>query len=251
MIYRGFMATGLFETLVAGHTLDGTPFWLLLIGLMLFCIAFSYLLGSLNFAIIISKAKYGDDIRKHGSGNGGMTNMLRTYGKGTAGLTLLGDALKAAVSVTVGCALLGVFFGGYLCGFFCMLGHMFPIYYRFKGGKGVVTVATTVLLLNPLVFAILFLVFVIVVASTKYVSLGSVMSVVLYPVILNRFDDIMLEYYISLGIVPGTDTLFAVLTAVLVVFMHRENIKRLFAGKESKISLGKKTDKSQGGDEKK
>lgn len=240
MIYRGFMATGLFETVVRKNGLDGNVFSLLLVGLTLITIAVSYLLGSLNFAIIISKIKYGDDIRSHGSGNGGMTNMLRTYGKKTAGLTLLGDALKAAVSVTIGCALLGMFYGGYLAGFFCMLGHMFPVYYKFKGGKGVVTVAAMALMLNPLVFAILIVVFIIIVAFTKYVSLGSIISILLYPVILNRFDDILMPYYLSQNLVPGADTIFAILVAVCVVFMHRSNIKRLMEGKESKISLGKK-----------
>lgn len=240
MIYKGFMATGLFETLVLNYSLDGTPFAMLLAGLTLFTIALSYLLGSLNFAVIISKIGYGEDIREHGSGNGGMTNMLRTYGKGAAGLTLLGDAMKTAISVTVGCALLGMFYGGYLAGFFCMMGHMFPIYYRFKGGKGVVTVATMALLLNPLVFAVLLLVFIIIVAFTKYVSLGSVMSVMLYPVFLNRLDAILMPYYLANNVVPGTDTIFAVLIALCVVFMHRANIKRLLSGTESKISFGKK-----------
>lgn len=239
MIYRGFMARGLFKTLVGEYKLDGAPFYLLFIGLMLACIVIPYLLGSMNFGIIISKIKYGDDIRKHGSGNGGTTNMLRTYGKGMAALTLVCDMLKCVVSVTLGCALMGLMFGGYLAGLFCILGHMFPIYYRFKGGKGVACLAAMILMLNPVVFAILFVMFVIIVAFSKYVSLGSVMCALIYPVLLNRMDLILADYLAANDLFTGTDTLIAVLVAVLVVFMHRENIKRLLAGTESKISLGK------------
>ncbi|MBE6538121.1 MAG: glycerol-3-phosphate 1-O-acyltransferase PlsY [Ruminococcaceae bacterium] len=237
MIFNGFMARGLYQTLVGEGS---SP--VLFILFILACIAVPYLLGSLNFAVIISKVKYHDDIRKHGSGNGGMTNMLRTYGKGAAICTLLGDMLKAVASVTVGCALLGLTLGGYMAGFFCMLGHMFPVYYHFKGGKGVAVTAAMALMLNPVVFGILLLVFVIVVGGTKYVSLGSVMCVLIYPVILHRIDKITTPWFIANGTMWGFDVLFAFLVAVMVVFMHRSNIKRLMSGTESKISLGKKKD---------
>jgi glycerol-3-phosphate acyltransferase PlsY len=114
----------------------------------------------MNFALVISKLKYGDDIRKYGSGNAGMTNMMRTYGKAAAGLTLLGDALKAVVSAVIGYISLGEY-GAYIAGLFCILGHMFPIYYKFKGGKGVVTVAISILMCDPLVFLILFILFIL------------------------------------------------------------------------------------------
>ena len=127
---------------------------------VLVCLAFvaiilcAYLLGSVNFAIIISGKKYKDDIRSHGSKNAGMTNMMRTYGKGAAALTLGGDALKAVISCIIGYLVMGQF-GAYAAGLFCMLGHVFPLYYGFKGGKGVVTAAATVLMTDPIVFLIL------------------------------------------------------------------------------------------------
>ena len=195
------------------------------------CIAVPYLLGSLNFAIIISKTRYGADIRTFGSGNAGATNMMRTFGKSAAGLTFLGDALKAFVSGLVGYALLGQY-GAYIAGLFCILGHMFPIYYKFKGGKGVVTAAISILMCNPIVFVILFVLFVIIVACTKYISLGSVMCMLLYPVILDRIE----KWFNG---ATGAYVIIAMLIAALVIFMHRENIKRLWQGKENKFSFKK------------
>ena len=195
------------------------------------CIVVPYLLGSLNFAIIISKTRYKADIRTFGSGNAGATNMMRTFGKSAAGLTFLGDALKAFVSGLLGYALLGQY-GAYIAGLFCILGHMFPIYYRFKGGKGVVTSAISILMCNPFVFLILFVLFVIIVACTRYISLGSVMCMLLYPVILDRIEKWM-------NGATGAYVIIAMLMAVLVIFMHRENIKRLWQGKENKFSFKK------------
>ena len=128
----------------------------------------AYLLGSLNSAIIISKSKYKQDIRSFGSGNAGLTNMLRVYGKDGALLTLAGDIAKQLLSVLVGAFLLGRY-GAYLAGLFCMIGHIFPIYYRFKGGKGVLTAATMILLIDPLVFIVLFIIFALTLAITRYV----------------------------------------------------------------------------------
>ena len=190
----------------------------------------SYLLGSLNFAIIISGKQYKQDIRSFGSKNAGMTNIMRTYGKKAAGLTLLGDALKSMVSCLIGYAIIGQL-GAYLAGFFCILGHIFPIYYRFKGGKGVVTTAVAILMCHPLAFLILLVIFLIIVLCTKYISLGSIMCVLLYPVILSWFPS------------GRTFAVFAVLTAVIVVFKHWENIKRLRAGTESKFSFKKSVKK--------
>ena len=99
---------------------------------LLLCIAIPYLLGSVNFALVISKVFYRDDIRKYGSGNAGMTNMLRTYGKLAAAGTLICDMLKASVSVWFGMLVFG-YIGGYAAGFFCVLGHIFPIFFKFKG----------------------------------------------------------------------------------------------------------------------
>ena len=160
-----------------GH--EGGAASVVLILLMLFCIAVPYLLGSVNFALVISKVFYHDDIRKYGSGNAGMTNMLRTYGKSAAAATLLCDMLKSVVSVLFGSFLLGTAFGGYLAGMFCVIGHIFPIFFKFKGGKGVATVAAMILTLDPLCFLILAVIFLLLVAATRYVSLGSVICMML------------------------------------------------------------------------
>ncbi len=192
----------------------------------------AYLLGSLNFAIIISGRKYKEDIRTHGSKNAGMTNMMRTYGKSAAAWTLLGDALKAVVSCLIGYAVFGER-GAYVAGLFCMMGHMFPLYYGFRGGKGVVTVAATILMCNPFVFLILFVLFVVLVLCTKFISLGSVMCMLLFPLVLDR---------ISTFFQGGTDFIeivVAILMTVLVVFKHKENISRLLKGQESKFSFKK------------
>ena len=153
---------------------------------VLVAIAVPYLLGSLNFGIIFSKLFYHDDIRNYGSGNAGSTNMLRTYGKGMAALTLAGDMIKGALALLVGALLLnpmaGTTIGGIyvtntpidgiaIAALFVILGHIFPCFYRFKGGKGVATFGMVILVTRPLIFAILFALFLIIVIGTRFVSL--------------------------------------------------------------------------------
>ncbi|MBR0454787.1 MAG: glycerol-3-phosphate 1-O-acyltransferase PlsY [Clostridia bacterium] len=220
--------------IVGDYFLNGTNETL---GLVLFIISVAvviiaaYLLGSINFAIIISGKKSKQDIRDHGSKNAGMTNMMRTYGKKAAGLTLLGDALKAVAACLVGYVLIGSL-GAYIAGLFCILGHIFPIFYKFKGGKGVVTTAVAILMCNPLVFVVLFLLFVIIVLFTRYISLGSVVCVMLYPLLLDSVSRIFTGH-------PTPYVVFAMITAVVVVVKHWGNIKRLAEGKESKFSFKK------------
>ncbi|MBR6557896.1 MAG: glycerol-3-phosphate 1-O-acyltransferase PlsY [Clostridia bacterium] len=198
-----------------------------------------YLLGSFNSAIIVSKRKFNDDIRQHGSGNGGLTNTLRTYGKAAAGLTLLGDTMKAFISVAFGYLIFG-YWTASIAALFCMLGHMFPCFYKFKGGKGVLVTAASMLLIDPITFVICILIFIIIVAGTKFVSLGSVMGAIFFPLILNRVAKITGNVTLL-----GLPCAVAVIMAVLVVFMHRANIKRLLNGTESKISFKKKTPPAQ------
>ena len=218
----------------ANHNLSGTQYAVVWgIGVLL-CLL-TYFVGSLNFSIIISQNRFQDDIRNYGSGNAGTTNMLRTYGRRAAALTLGGDALKAIVSCAFGYAMMG-YLGAYIAGFFCILGHCFPIYYRFRGGKGIVTVAFMLLMLDPIIFVILFFIFFALVIATKMVSFGSVICVMLFPLLLYRMRG------------PGEPIIFAMLITVLVVFMHRENIMRIFHGQESKLDLdrlfGKKKETS-------
>ncbi len=200
---------------------------------VLLCIASAYLIGSINPAIIFSKRVYHEDIRSFGSGNAGTTNMLRTYGKKMAVLIFVLDFFKAALTIGIGALLLSINVGGAISALFVVLGHMFPVYYRFKGGKGVACTAACILILSPISFAILLPVFIIIVLATKFISLGSIISAMLFPLIAYAFRGFW-----------GTDGGFIPLSAIMiggfVVFMHRENIKRLLEGKESKVSFRKK-----------
>ena len=207
------------------------------LSIVLVCMGFiatiliAYFLGSINFAIIISGKKYKEDIRDHGSKNAGMTNMMRTYGKKAAVLTLVGDALKAIVACFIGYVIMGSL-GAYAAGLFCMIGHVFPIFYGFKGGKGVVTAAATVLMTDWLVFLILLALFILMVAIWRYISLASITCMLLYPLILSFTTKIFLQ-----RISPFI--LFSVLMAALIIGKHWTNIQRLREGKESKFSFKK------------
>ena len=208
--------------------------WLMFAAIVLSAII-AYLIGSINPAIIISRRVYHDDIRTHGSGNAGATNTLRTYGKKTAAIIFALDLLKTAIAIFIGSLLVTREIGGAVAGLFVIIGHMFPIYYKFKGGKGVACLAIVALMLSPISFAILIVLFIAIVALTGYVSLGSVMVVMLYPLVNHAF-------YKQNGMITFT----GICIMVLVVFMHRQNIKRLLAGTESKLSLGKKKNKKDG-----
>lgn len=206
------------------------------------CIFPPYLLGSVNPAILISTKRYHKDIRTCGSGNAGSTNMLRSFGKVAAAATFLLDLAKAGISVVLGAFLFG-FLGAAVAGFFAVFGHMFPIYYRFKGGKGVACLAMVVLLESPVTFLILLAFFVLMVLASRMVSFGSIFSALLYPLILRAM--------ISVGksddapSVALTYVAPAILSAAFVVFMHRENIKRILAGTESKLNFSKKEKKKK------
>ena len=213
------------------------PLDIILVCLAFLAIAFiAYFLGSINFAIIISSIKYKDDIRGHGSKNAGMTNMMRTYGKKAAIITLVGDSAKAIVACMVGYLIMG-HFGAFVAGLFCMLGHIFPIYYGFKGGKGVATAFTAACMTDPLAFLIIILLFITMVAIWRYISLASITCFGLYPLVLAFTSKLLTglsgESRISVGI-P-----FAILMAILIVFKHWENIQRLRSGTESKFKFKK------------
>ncbi|MCL2213079.1 MAG: glycerol-3-phosphate 1-O-acyltransferase PlsY [Oscillospiraceae bacterium] len=215
----------------------------------------AYLLGSLNFAVIISKLFYRDDIRKHGSGNAGMTNMLRTYGKVPAAMTLFGDLFKAVVAVFLAMVFAGEI-AAYIAMVTCILGHAFPLYYKFKGGKGVATAAAAILCLEPLVFPILLAILVVMVAITKYISAGSLAAAAFYPLLHNMMyhgNDFMLETILTdvygeshryhlfvFGVsIRGLIMASVFITAGLIVYFHRSNITRLINGTENKLSFKK------------
>ena len=189
-----------------------------------------YLLGGLNFAVIFSKNLYNEDIRESGSGNAGTTNMLRTYGKKAAILTLICDALKSIASVTLGLFIVAYEHGAWIAAVMCMLGHIFPVWHRFRGGKGVAVGAFAIAVLNPFVFIIILSVFVIIVAWTKYVSLGSMIGAFIIPILNNR-----IPFWFRGDII---ETVCSVIIAIIVIITHIPNIKRLRDGTESKISFG-------------
>ena len=204
--------------------------------------AIAYLLGSVNTAILLSKVFYKDDIRQHGSGNGGMTNMLRTYGKGMAALTFAGDMLKCAIAMVIGWLLFGVD-GMDIAGLFCVIGHVFPCWFKFVGGKGMAVTIMVMLMTNWQVALILMTLFLIIVLGTKYMSLASIMVSLMYPVLLSSWNE--------MGFIPldkQHNVLFAVLITGIVVVMHRKNIKRLLDKTESKVSLGKKKKQAEEAD---
>lgn len=210
--------------------LDGKYFSAITIISALLCIIVPYLLGSINPAIILSKKIYHDDIRTHGSGNAGATNTLRTYGKKMSILVFVCDLSKAAIATGFGWLIMGHNIGGAMAGFFVIFGHMFPIYYKFRGGKGVACACAVILMMSPLSFVVCLAAFVIVVLTTKYVSMASVTAAFLYPLVATAF----------LRERQGAITLFAVLIAGFIIFMHRENLKRIFHGEENKLNFGKK-----------
>ncbi len=196
---------------------------------ILFVLA-SYLAGSLNSAIIVGRLMGLGDIREKGSRNAGTTNMLRVGGKKAAAFTFSGDILKGVI-VVIAAKLFREQIGDvafYLSCFAVILGHNFPIYFGFKGGKGIATSAAVMLILDFPLGIIVAAAAVAVMAVSKYVSLGSVTGAVLYPVAV----------IISGG---GAEYIaFAALTGVLAVIRHRTNIVRLINGTENKLSKNKK-----------
>ncbi len=219
----------------------------LLFVFVIISVAAAYLLGSVNSAIIVSRIFYGEDVRTKGSGNAGLTNMLRNYGKRGALMTLLGDVSKTVIAILFTAFLLGFNYNNaislnagycYLSGLFVALGHVFPIYYKFKGGKGVLVTAVTAMILTPIPSLVLLLLFVAIVSASRYVSLGSVSVAVLYPVAVCAYVSLMCEGQKLEGLL----VICLILLAVLIVWCHRENIKRLLAGTENKISFKKRKD---------
>ena len=162
-----------------------------------------------------------------------MTNMLRTYGKAPAVLTLVCDAAKAVLSILLFGRLFGGALGATFAGLGCIVGHAFPLYFGFRGGKGVVTVAVMIMCQNWIVGLTLMAVFFTVVLTTKYVSLGSCICMVIYPYVLYKFTG------------AGTHILVAMAASLLVLWLHRENLRRLRSGTENKISLSSKKKKKE------
>ena len=203
----------------------------------------AYLIGSINFSILISKKKAGYDIRQKGSGNAGTTNMLRNLGKKYAAITLICDVLKGVVAIVIA-IIVGNILGDtnkallvQIAGVAGVIGHTFPIFFGFKGGKGVAT-SLGILLMTNWQLGLICLVFALVLmALTRVVSMGSIAAAILYPILTLFVGG---GHYIveSSGLGNGY-FIYSVILAVIVIFNHRENIKRILSGTENKISFNK------------
>lgn len=195
--------------------------------------AAGYLLGSINCGIILSRGVAKEDIRSYGSGNAGSTNMYRAYGWRLALATVLGDALKGALAVMAGrliCRQLapGFPYGVYVGMFAALIGHMFPVFFGFRGGKGIATALGAILALSPVVFGIIAIVFIPIVPITGYVSLASVLGAAGFPVVLG-----LVRWF--QGQLDPVEMALAVIAAALILYMHRANIRRLLNGTESNV----------------
>ncbi len=236
------------------------------VAIVLFPILFgivAYLLGSINFAILITKKMTGEDIRSKGSKNAGMTNVMRTVGAKSGVITLVGDCIKAVVAGCLGrfllpyilntlypqqCPPLMPIYGAYLCGFFVILGHILPIYFNFKGGKGIVTIISALLIINWKLFFIMLIIWLIIFAFSRIISLASVLACSLYPFVLFFTYDFLskpaidgVEEIVSFVGIPMRwfETIAGAILVSMVIFMHRSNIVRLIKGEEKKLSVKK------------
>ena len=204
---------------------------------IVFLIVISYLIGSIPTAIIAGKILKNIDIREHGSGNAGATNVFRVLGWKAGLVVLLIDMFKGFAPVwwlvpqQSGPELQALY--QILIGLAAVAGHIWTLFARFRGGKGVGTAAGVFLALQPLPVLGALVIFILIVAKTKYVSLGSTISATLLPVLM------LLNRYVLGRYVPNLIIVVGVMLAVLIIIMHRENIKRLIAGTENKLSFSK------------
>lgn len=220
----------------------------------------AYLLGSISFSIIFTRM-YADhaDIRDMGSGNAGATNVMRSVGRRPAILTFICDFLKCAISIVIGQEVFRYFgsmfgvaetdlailawYGSYVAGIMCLVGHIYPIYYGFRGGKGVVTCAAMVALIDWRAFVIEILIFIVLFLKTRMVSVGSIVALSLHPVVtflVTFFLDYKTGMVSMWGERPGiayvvASTIFALIISFLSVLKHLPNIKRIWNGTESQL----------------
>jgi glycerol-3-phosphate acyltransferase PlsY len=201
---------------------------------VLAALAMGYLLGSLNTAVIVGRI-YGNDIRNHGSKSAGLTNALRVLGKSAAALVLAGDILKGVVACLIGLRL-GVYVHSgedsdcvslLAAGAGAVIGHNWPVYFGFRGGKGALTAAAVMFMVSWVMSLISLGFFVMIVALTRYVSLGTICAAMVFVAIsfLPAFGN---TYYFSI---------FAILMAFVIILKHRENVRRLLSGRENRLTL--------------
>lgn len=192
----------------------------------LLALLLSYLLGSIPNGLWLCRALWHVDLRQHGSHNIGATNTWRTLGKGPGFLVFFLDMLKGLLAVWLCEMLVGTPLVMILCGVLAIVGHSLSLFLRFHGGKGVATGLGVILMLMPKVTVIVFLVWLLLVLATRYVSLGSIVAAALVPVLALVFG------------YPALYVVFGVLAAALIIVRHRSNITRLLNGTENRISAG-------------
>ena len=185
-----------------------------------------YLLGSISTGVVLSKLFANTDIRTQGSGNAGTTNMLRILGRRMALFTFIGDMLKGIIAVFIGKALVGGAFGGMLGVTGAVLGHYYPLYFGFKGGKGIATSFGSLLFVFPVQALLALTVFLILVATTHYVSVGSIAAAITLPLLVLLTTPYHLPVYILVCAI-----------GISVIWRHRANIVRLVQHKESKLDF--------------
>ena len=202
----------------------------------------AYYIGSVNFSVIFSKKFAGFDVREKGSGNAGTTNMLRSVGKKAAAITLICDILKGVVSIGI-----AILLGNIpdmnkellvqIAGVAVILGHTFPVFFGFKGGKGVATSLGVLLISNWQIGLICMVFALVLMALTRMVSVGSCAAAVLFPVLtlfINEHYTVLTE-----GKSGSTYFVYSIILAIIVLFNHRSNIKRILNGTENKVSFSK------------
>ncbi len=197
----------------------------------------AYAIGSISFSVIISRKMAGFDVREKGSGNAGSTNMLRSVGKKAALLTLVCDILKGVVAIAIS-LLIGKFNSSVdkailvqIAAVAVVIGHTFPIFFEFRGGKGVATSLGVIILVNWQIGLICLVFALVLMILTRMVSLGSICAAILFPVLTVFIH----EHYI----VDGNYIIFGIIMAAFIAYNHRSNIKRLLSGTENKISFKK------------
>ena len=200
--------------------------------ILLLMAVMGYLFGSLNFAVIIGKLFYKTDVRQHGSGNAGATNVQRTLGSKAAAFVALGDFLKGIAAYFIAYLVGGIYeqpvLFGCICGFAAVIGHNYPLYFHFKGGKGILTSLGLSFAIDWRAALITLAVSILIIALTRYVSLGSILGCIANVGLILLFDADPLKIW------------FIALLAVLAVIRHHANIKRLIKGEEAKLGAKKK-----------
>lgn len=234
--------------------MDTTIFTPQAIGALVVSAVVAYLLGSISFAVIFSKLFANDDVREHGSGNAGATNVFRSVGIGAGVCTFFGDFAKGAAAILFSRFMLSlagitadvpahmpvIYIAANIAGLCAVLGHLYPIFFGFRGGKGVMTMAGIIFMLSPIRGLALLLVFAIAFAITRTVSIGSILDGITYPLITfvhcwffqrAQQPDIYTTGYVAIQVA------IAALFGLILIIKHRSNIKRILDGTESKLVI--------------